>query len=82
MNNSDFEIKLYDCVYNGGLGNSHLLKKKKDKYDYDVMLFYVEGNNCHFVICDGVYGDKDCCSFSRTQYYLTIEEALKAFKSA
>lgn len=28
---SDFEIKLYESVYNNGLGRSHLLKFKEEK---------------------------------------------------
>lgn len=82
MSNSDFEVKLYECVYNGGLGKSHLLKKKKDKYGYDLFLFYVEENNYHFIMCDAIYGTKECCSFSRTQYYSSIDNALKAYNEA
>lgn len=82
MNNSDFEIDLYDSVFNNGLGRSHLLKKKKDKNGYDVFLFYCERHNWHFVLCDALYGTKDGCSFSRTAYHSEIEAALKAFNNA
>lgn len=70
----ELEVELYDCVINGGLGRNHLLKKKKGKY-----LFYVESNGEHYVICDAIYGEKDHCSFSYTQYYSSIESALKGF---
>lgn len=73
---------MYECVYNSGLGNSYLIDKKKSKNGHDVFLFFVEENNCHFIVCDGVTGDKERCSFSWARYYLNIEDALEAYKKS
>lgn len=75
---SDFEIKLYESVYNNGLGKSHLLKFKEGK-NYNVYLFYVENNGEPFVVCNALYGEKESCSFGYNQYFSTIESALKYF---
>lgn len=82
MSNSDFDIKIYEVVEERGLGRSHLLKKKVDKDGYDLFLFYCEGNNWHYVLCDALFGSKDGCSFSRVQYYPEIETDLKIFENA
>ncbi len=76
--NSEFEIKLYESVFNSGLGKSHLLKFKKGKYN-NKYLFYVEDNISHFVVCESLHGQKDSCSFGYNQYFSTIESALKYF---
>ena len=74
----NFDINLYEKVYNTGLGMSHLLLKKEDKKGVKY-LFYVENNGEHYVICRELYGDKDGCSFGYTKYGSDLEETIKFF---
>lgn len=73
------DIKLYEVVYNDGLGACHLLKKSKGgcMEHNNIYLFYSENNLQHFIVCEGV-SVSGYLHYAR--YCSSIEEALKVFK--
>lgn len=69
------KLKIYDYVWNTGLGDCYLLKQKEDKY-----LFFVPNNRQKFIITSQISGSTDNCVFSSNEYLSDLEEALKIFK--
>ena len=74
----NFDVNLYECVNDDGLGRCHLLKKKKGKYE-TYYLFYVESNPEHYVVCDYICGEADSCSLGHAVYGSVLEEVLDYF---
>ncbi|MBQ8892532.1 MAG: hypothetical protein IJ068_06700 [Bacilli bacterium] len=77
----EFDVRLYDSVSNGGLGRCHLLKKKNGgcMNIKMVYLFYSQDNSQHFIVCEGICGDKDYCSFDYAVYFSSLDAAIKYF---
>lgn len=70
-------LKLYDYVYNAGLGDCYVIAKNNDKY-----LFFVPNCGEHFVITDTIekVDINDSVTFYYSQYAPDIETALKYLK--
>lgn len=73
------DVKLYEIVYNDGLGTCYLLQKKNGGCMElnNVYLFYSVEYPQHFIVCEGV---STSGYFHYARYCSSLESAIKVFK--